>query len=327
MAFNNIDVINSTFQKVVRSGKFIDNVGKRTPFLNWLRTSGCFAFWGGEGKYIHEPVLKTLRTGKSQSMDPYDVLNIVPDENTENVPFNRKTVRHPIVLAHEQVEQNMGEEKIIDLVEQKMTEATIYFANDLDVMFFGDGTGSSGKDFLGLGALIPDTQTSGTLGGFARSTNSWLQSPSISGAKTAQAFDNLRKKMSNLKNTLSRGTMVPSIYITDQATYEGYEDLSYGKWMPTSKEAYDLGFSGGLTFAGKPVVFGDNVTAGNMFALNPDSLKLRVKGLKSGEKNPFQVSQKFDMAPKQFVYVWVLHISGALTCNYFRQMGKLYGCS
>jgi len=327
MAFNNIDVINSTFQKVVRSGKFIDNVSKRTPFLAWLRKSGCFAYWDGSGKYIHEPVLKTLRTGKSQSMDPFDVLSIVPDENTENVPFNRKVVRHPIVLSHEQIEQNMNQEKIIDLVEQKISEAHIYFANDLDIMFFADGTGSSGKDFLGLGALIPDTQTSGTLGGFARSTNAWLQSPSASGAKTTQAFDNLRKKMSTMKNTLTYGTQGPTIYITDQTTYEGYEDLSYGKWMPTSKEAYDLGFSGGLTFAGKPVVFGDNVTAGNMFALNPESLKLRVKGMKAGDKNPFEISQKFDMAPRQFVNVWVLSLVGALTCNYFRQIGKLHSCS
>lgn len=326
MAFNNLNVINATFQKVAR-GEFADNVSKRTPFLKWLQTSGCLKYWDGAGKYVHEPVFKTLRSGMTQSMDPYDTLNIVPDTNTDNVSFNRKVIRHQIVLAHEEVEQCNGQEKIIDLVKTKMKEAEMAFANDLDNMFFGDGTGSSGKDMLGLLAFIPDTQTSGTLGGFSRATNTWLQSPSISGAKSVQAFDNLRAKMSNLTNTLTYGTSKPDIYITDQTVYEGYETLSYGKWMPTSKEAYDLGFSGDLTFRGKPVVWGDNVQASVMYALNKEALALRVKGLKSSKDSPFEISKQYDLAPRQMVYVWVLSISGAMTCNMFRTIGKLKSIS
>jgi len=329
MAYTGVDLINSTISNYVREGKFIDNVSSRVPFLNWLRKSGSFKPWTGNGKQIEEPAFKNLVTGNTQSLDPYDEVVIRPSENSALVPYTRKVIRHPIVISEEEMEQNSGREQMIDLVDSKMMIAELSFASDLETMLFGDGTGNSGKDLLGLEAFIPNTSNSGTFAGYDRSAaaNAWIRCSTASGAKTTSAFDNLRAKMSNLTNTLSRGAMRPELYLTDQTVYEGYETLCYGKYMPTDKTgAIDLGFQGDLTFRGKPVVFGDSAiaTASKMYLLNATAFKFRVMGLKKSEDSPFEIEGPFDRKPDQAAMAWLLSLKGALTLNFFRNVGALY---
>jgi hypothetical protein len=329
MAYSSLDLTNSTIAKWVRGG-FIDNVSARVPLLNWLRTKGSFEYWDGSGQYINEPVINVLTANNTQALDPYEEIQMAPKVNTQLVPFTRKVLVFPVVVSYEELDANQGREKIIDLVKTKMTAAELSFASDLETMLFGDGTGQSGKEMLGLSAIIPNTSNSGTFCGFDRSSssNAWIRCPTASGAQTSQAFDNLRAKMSNLTNTLTYGTVRPELYITDQTVYEGYETLCFGKYMPVDKSsAIDLGFSGDLVFRGKPVVFGDKVTASKMYFLNSTALKFRVKGLKSKMDSPFTVSGPYDLMPYQRAKAWVIEIAGALTCNMFRQLGALYSIS
>jgi len=312
MAYSSLDLTNATIAKWVRGG-FIDNISARVPLFNWLRTKGCFEYWDGSGRYINEPVINVLTANNTQALDPYEEISMAPKVNTQLVPFTRKVLVFPVVVSYEELDANQGREKIIDLVKTKMTAAELSFASDLETMLFGDGTGQSGKEMLGLSAVIPNTSN---------------RCPTGSGAQTAQAFDNLRAKMSNLTNTLTYGTVRPELYITDQTVYEGYETLCYGKYMPTDKSsAIDLGFSGDLVFRGKPVVFGDKVTASKMYFLNSTALKFRVKGLKSKMDSPFTVSGPYDLMPYQRAKAWVIEVAGALTCNMFRQLGALYSIS
>lgn len=326
MALNLLPLYDSTFKKYVRGG-FADNVSKRVPLFNWMRKSKCLKPWDGSGKYIAEPVLTDL-PNTMQALSAYEQINFNPVEGVQLVNFHVKELVVTITISDREMKANSSKEKAIDLVETKMKQAELYFSEGIEEMLFGDGTAQSGKVMLGLAALIPDDNTTGSLGGFSRSTNTWLRCPSNSGAKTSTAFDNLLAKMRNLKNTLTRGAIKPTIYITDQDTYEGYETLSYGKYVPTMKNsATDLGFDEGLSFGGKPLVFGDLVTAGNLFALNPESLKFRVEGLKKSADSPFQIEGPFDLKPHQKATVWILSLNGAVTANYFRQMGKLHSIS
>ena len=323
MALNLLPLFNSTFKKYLRKG-FVDNVSQRVPLFNWMRKSKCLKPWDGSGKYIVEEVMTDL-PNTMQALAAYEQLNFKPVEGVQLVQFNIKELVVTITISDREVKANSSKEKAIDLIETKMKQAELLFAEAIDEMLYSDGTAQSGKVMLGLGALIPDVNTSGSLGGFARSTNVWLRCPSSTGAKTTTAFDNLMAKLRNLKNTCSRGAIKPTIYITDQTVYEGYETLSYGKLAPTTKgEAKDLGFDGDLTFAGKPFVFAEQITAGDLFALNPESLKLRVEGLKKSSGSPFQIDGPYDLKPHQLATVWIIKMCGALTANYFRQMGKLH---
>jgi len=321
-AFDNTDFLNSTIRKYARGG-FIDNISKRVPVFNWMRSKGCLQYWGGEGTKVTEEVMKTL-PAFMQALGAYEEIILKPYNATELVDFPRKELIWPITISYRERDGNQSRERMIDLLKTRFKVAELGAAQDIEQMVLGDGTAQGGKVMLGMGAFIPTVQTSGTLCGFAKSANVWIQSPTTTGAKTAQPFDNLRSKMSYLTNTLSYGTVRPELYATTQIVYEGYETLSYGKWTPTSKEAYDLGFNGDLTFRGKPVVFGDYIAAGEMLVLNSDSLKLRVKGLKSSKDSPFTIEGPYDLMPRQKAIAWVIGLEGALTCNMFRQIGKIH---
>jgi hypothetical protein len=322
MAFDLLPLFNSTFQKYARGG-FVDNVSARVPLFNWLRQSDALEGWDGAGKYVEEEVL-TVLPDYMQALGPYEQINLKPASGMELVPFHTKELVFPITITFKEMEANKQKYQAINLLKSKFKQAELAFAEALETMFLGDGTAQAGKVMLGLEAIMPDVNTGGSLGGFARSTNTWLRCPVVSGAKTAVAFDNLRVKMSNIKNTCTRGMIKPDIYMTTQTVYEGYESLSFGKYTPTDKSgAIDLGFSGDLVFSGKPVVFGDKIGAGRMYALSKDALKLRVKGIKTSKDSPFTIEGPFNMMPKQKAYVWVMSVEGALTANMFRSLGKI----
>lgn len=323
MAFDLLPLFNSTFEKYARGG-FMDNVSERVPLLNWLRMSEAMDYWDGAGKYIVEEVMTELPE-YLQALGPYEQINLQPASGFENVPFNYKEIVFPITITHREMKNNKGKQQAISLIKSKTKQAELAFSSGFERMLHGNGTGQGGKEMLGLEAFMPDDNTSGSLGGFSRSTNSWLRCTTASGAKTSVAFDNLRATMTTVKNTCTRGTIKPDIYITTQTIYEGYESLAFGKYMPTDKSgAIDLGFSGDLVFSGKPVVFGDYVDTGRMYALSKDALKLRCEGLKSSKDSPFKLEGPFDMMPNQKAYVWIMTVSGALTANMFRQLGKIH---
>lgn len=327
MPFDYTPLYKSTFEKYIRGG-FADNVSKRVPIFNYMRKGGCFAPWSGDGKFIYEEVFTHLYDSMMQALGPYEEINLAPFSGTELVPFNYKELVFPITITEREMKANKGKAQAIDLIKSKTKLAELSLSAALEQMLIGDGTAQGGKVMLGLEAIMPDNAATGTLGGFARSSNLWIRHNSTTGAKTAIDFDNLRAKMSNITNSCTRGTQRPDIYITTQDVYEGYETLSFGKFMPTDKgAAADLGFQGDLTFRGKPVVFGDYVAAGRMYCLNSEALKFRVEGIKKSSDSPFQIEGPYNMRPHQKAMVWLVSLSGAVTANMFRQLGKIYSIS
>lgn len=326
MAFDLLPLYNSTFQKYARGG-FVDNVSARVPLFNWFRQSDAMEGWDGSGKYVEEEVMTSL-PDYMQALGPYEQINLKPASGLETVQFLPKTLVFPITITFEEMERNKGKYQAVNLLKSKIKQAELAFAEALETMLFGDGTAQSGKVMLGLEAIMPDDNTGGSLGGYSRATNTWLRCPVVDGAATTTPFDNLRAKMSNIKNTCTRGTVKPDIYITTQTVYEGYETLSFGKYTPTDKSgAVDLVFTGDLVFAGKPMVFADKIGSGRMYALSKDALKLRVKGLKSSKDSPFTLEGPFNMMPNQRAYVWIMSVAGALTANMFRTLGKIKNIS
>jgi hypothetical protein len=327
MPFDFTPLYKSTFEKYVRGG-FMDNISKRVPIFNYMRKSGCFAPWSGDGKFIYEEVFTTLYDSMMQALGPYEEINLQPMNGVELVPFHYKELVFPITITEREQKQNSGRAQAIDLAKSKMKLAELSMSAAMENMLIGDGTAQGGKVTLGLEAIMPDNNATGTLGGFSRVTNTWLRHNSTTAAQTAVAFDNLRAKMSNITNSCTWGTQRPDIYITTQTVYEGYETLSYGKYMPTDrKAAADLGFDGDQLFRGKPVVFGDYVASGRMYFLNAEALKLRVEGLKKSTDSPFTIEGPYNMRPHQKALVWLICLNGAVTANMFRQLGKLYNIS
>lgn len=324
MPFDLTPLISTTINKYAEK-KCLDNVSARVPLLGWFKEKGRIKNWDGGGIYIEEPVLGKIDTTKVQGLEEYQEIDIKPESGQVVVPFTPKRIVNSVAISHDELERNAGEEKMIDLLESKLEQADIEIAESFEEMLFSDGTLQDGKVILGLQAIIPTTPTAGTLCGYDRSSsaNSWIRTQALSGAKTTDAYDNLKLRMETMYNNCTRGVIKPELAITTQTIFEAYKELYGDKFMFQDQKVADLGFDN-VKFRNAAVVFADKLTEACMYFINSQALRLRAR-LKNG--SPFQSTPMVDLAKstaKMFANVSLILFRGALTANYFRTLGKIH---
>lgn len=181
----------------------------------------------------------------------------------------------------EQLRASGGSAKV-DLIAEKLEVGRDSHIANLNRVLFGDGTGNGSLDMSGLQAIIATTPTSGTVGGINRATFSFWRNQQQTGTKSSTSFDNLRSSMRTCYNKCSRGGVqeTPTAWITDRATFEGYESLlvaneRYNKDNKSKTIGGDAGFDNeALLFKGAKGLYDEDAVSGNLYFLNPQFLKL-----------------------------------------------------
>ena len=171
----------------------------------------------------------------------------------------------------------------MDLVASELNITAEALRQELGTEVYGDGTGNSGKDILGLVAAVDDSTNVTTYGGLSRATfTNWrgtltAQSGSLSIANLAADFD-----------AAQVGNDTPTLIVTTPAVFTIYEALltptvshqfSMNDFRMTGEGmakvggtlAANQGFRA-LTFRGVPVVADEKATSGNIFTLNENHL-------------------------------------------------------
>lgn len=138
---------------------------------------------------------------------------------------------------------------------------------------------TGGNDWNGLQSLVPDSPSSGTRGGINAATYSFWRSQQTSGAKTTNAYDNLRSSMRTIRTAAAKGQGVkfPEYYVTGPLTCNGFESLLIANERVVGKEnsSANAGFDGDVYLFGKAKVFWDDDCAdARMYALNYSNLLL-----------------------------------------------------
>ena len=161
--------------------------------------------------------------------------------------------------------KNSGKEAVLSLLDSRMTQLEMTMAENINTMLFGDGTGNSNKDFLGLEVLVDATST---VGGIDSSSNAYWQSyaNAVGGALTVA-------DMRTAYNTVSEGNDQPTNIVTTQTQFEAYENLLDDNRRYVDNDTADAGFLN-LMFKGAPIVFDRACTSGAMYFLNTKYLTL-----------------------------------------------------
>lgn len=147
---------------------------------------------------------------------------------------------------------------------------------------YGDGTGNSNKDLLGLVAAVDDTTSVTTYGGLSRATyTNWR------GTLTAQSGSLSLANLAADVDAAQRGSDMPDLIVCPPAVWTIYEalltptvahNMSVTEFRITENGAApisNLGANQGfraLTFRGIPVVSDEKCTANNIFTLNTNHL-------------------------------------------------------
>jgi len=273
----------STFVSSVTQDRFIPKVVDSVLNGNVLtmRLMKSARTWRG-GVSIEVPVNLTSYT-QLGSYSGFDAFSTTQQNTRQKASFTPSQVYASVAISGIQRAANQGEAAVIDLVATEMDQRALDLKDEMGTQVYGDGTGNSSKDILGLQAAVDDSTNIATYGGLSRSTYpNWqatltAQSGSLSLANLAADFD-----------AAQHGNDSPTLIVTTPAVFSIYEALL----TPTVSHQFSMndfrmtgdgmakvggaiaanqGFRA-LTFRGVPVVADEKCTSGNIYTLNENHL-------------------------------------------------------
>lgn len=288
-----------------------DNIFTARALTYWLSDKQRIRKIGGGAKIV-EPLIYAQNT-TAGSYSGYDTISTTAQTGISSAEYAWRQFAATIAINGLEEAQNSGEAEIINLLEAKIMQTEETISEKMDVMFYADGSGNSGKDWYGLEYFISSTPTSGTVGGIDRSdaTNSWWRNYVETTTKALTLAD-----MATAYNTVSKGNDQPDFIITTQGLFEKYESLLQPQLRFQDTKTADGGFQN-LLFKSAPVMFDTNNTAGTMYFLNSKYLKLVAHSDVWFKTTPFVKPNNQDARYAQILCY------GNLTASNCKRLGKL----
>lgn len=244
MAFANSvisDIIATTIQS--RTGKIADNVTKHNALLARLKQRGNTRSFGGGNVILQE--LSFQANGNAGWYSGYDLLPVAAQDVISAAQYDIKQAACPVIISGLDQLQNSGKERIIDLLEARVSVAEASMANLLAQGIYSDGTGAGGKQVDGLAKQVIANPTAGVVGGIDRATWAFWRNQKFTavadggGATTAA---NIQTYFNQLWAKLVRGMDRPDLIIVDNAYWGLYMGSLQAIQRFTSADDAKLGF-------------------------------------------------------------------------------------
>ena len=217
MAFANSnfnDVFTTTLKN--RTGKIADNVTTNNTLLSVLSKKGNIMLEDGGQTLVQELDFAENSTFKYYS--GWEVLDVNQSDVISAAEFDWKQAAVSVVCSGLELRQNSGKNRIINLMAAKIKNAENTMANNLSTGIFSDGTGSGGKQIGGLGLIVADDPTSGTVGGINRANYSFWRNivyDASSDGGAAATSANIQDYMNAVTLQLVRGSDGVDIIVAD----------------------------------------------------------------------------------------------------------------
>ncbi len=223
------------------------------------------------GRTLRSPI-KVSKNSTGTSFRGFDTFSTSATDNRQFLEFTPSFYQITVALPGDELSVADTEDKVLDLMKLTIQSDTEDMADDLGTLFYGDGTGNSSKDPLGLGALVDDGNAVATIGGLSRSTFPTLQS-----TVTASSGTLTLAKVDTLWSAVTSGSQKPTVFYTTESVFNFYGQLLRPQERiakPIGKMKGMIGGTGftGLEYNAKPIVADEKCTAGLFIALNEDFL-------------------------------------------------------
>jgi len=248
--------------------KVVDSVLRSNVFAT--RMLGAAKKFSG---YSMKFPFKWQTNNQFSSFDGFDTLSTTAVDTRINLEFFPSFMQIPVSLPLTELAKNQTEEGVMDLMALEMKSSSQDMADAIGTLFYLDGTGNSGKDPLGLAAIVDDGTSVATYGGQSRATY-----PTLDATKTASGGTLTLAKMATLYNAITDGSVKPSVGIATKTVWSLYEQLL----QPQERIMKDVGLIKGgmksgtgytaLDYKGFPILSDNKCTTGNLYFLNEDFL-------------------------------------------------------
>lgn len=252
-----------------------DNIFSQYWTLNRLKEGKAFKGLDG-GTSIQGPIEYAINTTVAP-ISAYQTLDTTHIDVFDQFDFQWKIYGGTAVLSSQDMAENQGSSKKIDLLASTMENLKRSMLDQLSQGVHSDGTGSSSLQIGGLQSIVSSTPTTGTVGSINRATYTFWRNQQTLGTKTTSAYDNLRGAMRTIYNACSNGysTDHPEFFVFTSTDFAGYESLLIANERFFDKKVGDGGFKNEtLKFKGALVAYDGDCPSATAYALNTNYLKM-----------------------------------------------------
>lgn len=216
--------------------------------------------------------IKYTKGVSGTSFSGFDTLPTTASDTRVNMQFEPKFYAENVALPLTEIAVNMTDNQVLDLAEVEMKSRAQDMADSIGTLFYGDGTGNSGKDFNGLEGIIDDGTNTASYGGLSRTTY-----PTLNSTVTASGGTLSLQKMSTLYNAISDGDITPTEVYTTPTIHSLYESLLTPMQRMNTTLQGKPGTTAGtgyvdLFYKGMPIYKDRKCTSGVMYMINGDRL-------------------------------------------------------
>ncbi len=269
MAFGR-DLQNNTRDQI--APKIVDTVLKANLITQIMLGSRKTKFTSDVKRFV----VKTEKANNGGSFSGLDRFNTNQVNTTQKLEFWPRSYAQPIVLPGDELAVSMTKDSVRNLQVQKGEEASQEMAEDIGAILYGDGTGNSNKDFLGLVAGTDDGTNVATYGNLSRATFTTIKGTldSTTTTITFAAIDSMLRSTNSGNQKVDLMLTTEAIFdfinalftATNNQTNAGRDSWSL---LKTSIQglAWEAGFTS-LRYKGVPIIADESCPADNLFLLN-----------------------------------------------------------
>lgn len=322
MAFANAnysDILATTIES--RSRKVADNVTDNNAILKKLSMKGKVKPFSGGSQIIQE--LSFAENANGGFYSGYDILPVGIADVISAAQYNIKQAACPVIISGLERLQNAGRERMIDLMDARLSVAESTMANIISLGLYSNGTGYGGKEIDGLGAAVPIAVTN-VYGGIDRNAaigTFWRSQISNQTAANGLNPALIQGYWNALWASQCRGTDRPDLIMADSTVWAAYMASLQALQRFTQAETGNLGFPS-LKFMDADVVLdggiGGACPAGTAFFLNTNYIHFRPHS--ACNMVPLSPSKRY--ATNQDAEVQILAWAGNLTVSNSSLQGR-----
>lgn len=315
---NYTDILATTIES--RSRKIADNVTNNNALLKKLEMRGNVKPFSGGTKILQE--LSFAENSNGGWYSGYDILPVGVSDTLTAAEYDIKQAAVPVIISGLEQLQNAGRERMIDLMDSRLTVAESTLANLIATGLYSDGTAAGGKQIDGLDAAVPLDPTASPYGGIDGNTYAFWRN-AISNQTAADGLDatKIQGYWNGLWAQLVRGTDRPDLIPVDATVWGAYVASLQALQRFTGTETGQLGFPT-IKYMDADVVLdggiGGACPAGTGFFLNTKYIHYRPHSA----RNMVPLSPNRRYATNQDAEVQILAWAGNLTTSGRKFQGR-----
>lgn len=249
-----------------------------------MQSNALMAWMFASGRIEREDsgynITNPLLVGRNPTVGSYQYYDSLPVQQTDEfamVEYLWSRVAGTVIISNQEVDENSGEAATTKLLAGKLEALEISFKERFSGYLYGVGAGT---DPMGLGALVPDDPTIGSLGGQNRATNLQWRSSSYDFAGTLNS-NNIEEAYDDVLLDLTQGSDKPTVIICGRNQYRIYRAAARDKTVinlsdkQNGKRMVDLGFSG-ISHQGTPIIYDESCPVDRAYFLNDRYLRMHI---------------------------------------------------